>query len=176
MSEKQQTTPSAPKGKDGDRIIEYIERGQHWVSENYKLLIGIFIVSIIAVYVNESRANSAKERENQLWNQSSKLKTALEIEQFVDSNISSQAGAYMNLQLVRKHLDDGNYSKAITYAQKFIDNNPESSQLGIAILLKSYALEESGQIDQAKDGYKQAAEKSIFVAAIANKAVSRLSE
>ncbi len=162
------------KKHDGDRVLEILERGQHWVVQNKNKLITVFTVSIIIAFWYESHLSGIDAREEKIWERAAELKNLNEMELFIKMNSESNAGKFMALQLIRKELDAGKYDKALWYANDYIQKNPESNRLGLARLLRAYAHEELGKVSEAIADYKKAAELSPVLATTASKAIVRL--
>jgi tetratricopeptide (TPR) repeat protein len=162
------------KKHDGDRILEVLERGQHWVVQNKNKLITVFVVSIVLAFWYESHLSGIEVREEETWERAAGLNNLNEMELFIKTNSESNAGRFMILELIRKQLDAGVHDKALKYANQYIQKNPESKRLGLATLLRAYAHEELGDITKAKADYKKSAELSPVLATTASKALERL--
>ena len=165
-----------PKKHDGDKIIEVLEKGQHWVVENRNKLIVFFVALLIGTFWYESHLSSKENREKDFWEKSSQLKSVNEIENFVKTHAGTDAGKYMSLQLIRKQLEAGSFDKAKNEANTFIATNPESKYIGLATLLRGYANEELGKVSEAKTDYQKVSEKPGVYTLTAEKALERLKE
>lgn len=156
-----------------DRVVEYLERGQHWVSEKYKPLL-IAIVGFLAVaLIMEHRENSALERENQLWNQSAELSSIDEKKQFIVSYSKSSAAKALAIVLAREFLDAGQFLEAKKVCDNFIQNGEGHKLIHMAYLLRAYANEELGHAEEAKKDYEFVSRSRNSVSLIATKSLGK---
>jgi predicted negative regulator of RcsB-dependent stress response len=142
----------------GDRLIEFLERFQHWISENYKFLIALFIIAFAAAMGSQYVQDQAVSQEQHFWELASKAETKEDREKFVAKYADSNAAKFVGLNLARTHLDDGEFDKADSVLSAFITNSAEHPQLGLAHLLRAYAREDLGKTSEAVQDYQSAAE------------------
>ena len=164
----------AVESQQGDRVIEYLERGQHWVSENYKIIIAIIVASFGVAFFLQHRISAAKAEQMGYWEDVSKLSTLEKKHAFLKAQPKADASALLSLTLAREELDEGNFQGALLSVNSFIQNNKEHALIGTAYILRGYANEELGNEDRAVEDYTRASKEARAVAVVADDALKRL--
>ena len=142
----------------GDRLIEFLERFQHWMSENYKFIVALFVIFFAVAMGTQYMTDQELVKEQQFWDLAAKAETKEDREKFVAKYADSNAAKFVGLNLARTHLDDGEFDKAESVLNAFISNSAEHPQLALAYLLRAYAREDLGKTSEAVLDYQKAAE------------------
>jgi len=158
----------------GDRVIEILERGQHWVVENRNKIIFFFVAFLISAIVYQNHLDGLESKEIAKWERATELKNVGEMEVFVKTNMDSNAGKFVTIQLIKKELDGGAFIKAEKYASDYINKFPESDNVGLVTMLRAYAYEEQGKTSDAITDYKKVVESTPTLKVTAESALKRL--
>lgn len=164
---------SEQESMKGDRLILALEHFQHWMSENYKLLIALFIVMFAAALVTQNMKQGELEQERAYWDLAAKAETTEARQAFIAKNMASQAAKIVSLELAREFLDAGEYAKAETTLSTFLKEAPEHPQSALAHLLRAYSREEQGKKSEAEQDFAKASEDTRL-RLIAQAGISRL--
>lgn len=139
----------------GDRIVESLERGEHWFTQ-HRVKIAIFAgVFIIAAFASQAIQNQEEERQASLWNEASKLTTTEQKQKFVSDNPEAQATPFLILQTSRQLLEEEKFKLAEALSTEFITRYTNHPRLSSALIIRAYAREEQGELEGAKLDYQK---------------------
>ncbi|MBF0196632.1 MAG: tetratricopeptide repeat protein [Planctomycetes bacterium] len=160
----------------GDRVIEYLERIQHWVESNYKMLIFFVVVAFASAWGWQYKVDAEVSQQMDYWTEVSKLKTIEEKSSFVQSHPDADSASILCLTLAREELDEGKYKEALGHLNIFLNSNPKHPLEATAYVLRAYANEELGDKDAALLDYQKASGEDRAVAMVADQALERLKQ
>jgi|SaaInlStandDraft_1057018.scaffolds.fasta_scaffold24336_2 Flp pilus assembly protein TadD len=144
-----------PSRMKGDRIVESLERGEHWFTQ-HRVKIAIFTGAfIIAAFVSQYYQNQNKEAQAALWNEASKLTTSQQKIDFVSANPSAEATPFLMLQTSRQLLDEGKFAEAEATISQFIAEHTSHPKVSSALMVRGYAREEQGETEGARADYQK---------------------
>jgi predicted negative regulator of RcsB-dependent stress response len=151
-----------PQALKGDRLIEWLERIQHWISENYKFLIAMFIVFLAVALGAQYVKDQKKAEEKSYWELAAKAEDKTARQKFLATYSDSAAAKLVSMELARTHLDDGEYAEAETVLTQFLSKSGDHSYAPLAHLLRAYAREDLGKTSEALTDYQAALEDKRF--------------
>ena len=158
-----------------DSVLAFLAKAQIWFSENWKWLAVIVLIGMIAfALISEKSRKEAIAEERAYWESAAKANTPEKREQFLKSNPETQAAKLLSLQLTRQYLDDGKFKEALTTISTFVEKNPKSPMLSIALMLKAYAHEELDENDKALSAYKEVEAVGDMMAVLSQQNIKRL--
>lgn len=166
--------PLPRQNAKGDRILETIERGEHWFTSNRILIAVVIGVFFVAIFISQGIREKGNQDQEQWWTEASKLTTPEQREEFARNNPQANASVLLSLQAARAFLDQGKFERAESICTNFLQINSAHPYAEMAYLLRAYAREELGHQDLARKDYEMASAKGKLGETFSESAISRL--
>jgi len=139
----------------GDRIVESLERGEHWFTQHRVKLAVIAGAFIISAFATQAYQNQRRETQSRIWNEASKLTTTEQKVEFVAKNPSAEATPFLILLTGRQLLEEGKFAEAESLTSQFISGFSTHPRLSAALMIRAYAREEQGKFNEARTDYQK---------------------